>query len=165
VRRILGLVLIVPCSIAVASCAGADQMGSPGHRMVEWVGGTGFGEDIGTLVADNQRVPEDVPNGTGAVHAACGTLEDDAEMANGELPTPDPQVTDWLSTAYGLEGTAGTECYSAGVGNKKLLASSYRDTAKAEALFQKVLARIKTLDGAPVSTTTTTDNNPTSIFG
>jgi hypothetical protein len=133
--------------------------------MSEWVGGTSLGEDIGTLVADTQRVPEDVPNGTGAVHAACGTLEDDAEMANGELPTPDPVVTGWLTTAYGLDGTEGTECYSAGSTNKKLLASAERDGVKAEALFSRALIRIQSIDGAVVSTTTTTDNSPGSIFG
>jgi hypothetical protein len=157
--------LVALCALGAASCAGADQMGTPSHEMREWVSGTTFGEDIGTLVADNARVPKDVANGTGAVHAACGALEDDAEAANGELPSPDVDVTDWLSEAYGLEGTAGTECYDAGATGKKLLAESARDTAKADALYLRVMARITALDGLPVSTTTTTDNNPTSIFG
>lgn len=157
--------LVLLLGLGAASCAGADQVGSPAHRMSVWVGGTGFGEDIGTLVADNARVPKDVPNGTGAVHAACATLNDDAEMANGELPTPDSQVTDWLSTAYGLEGTAGTDCFNAGSTNKKLLATAERDTAQADALYTRVLARIRSIDGAVVSTTTTTDNAPTGIFG
>src|SRR5271170_1598353 len=85
-------------ALGVTSCAGEDQMGSPSHRMSVWVRGTALGADIGTLNADNRRVTLDVPNGTGAVHAACGTLEDDAEMANDELPSPDPQVTLWLAT-------------------------------------------------------------------
>ena len=151
--------------LGLSSCAGEDQMGSAAHRLSTWVGGTGFGEDIGTLVADNQRIPKEVPNGTGAVHAGCGALEDDTEMANGELPAPDAQVTDWLSVAYGLEGTAGTECYNAGVTNPTLLASAYRDMTKAEALFNRALVRIQSIDGKVVSTTTTTDNAPGSIFG
>jgi hypothetical protein len=165
-RRRLGvaaLAILVP--ILAASCAGEDQMGSPSHRLQVWVGGTGFGELVGTLVADDQRVPKDVPNGTGAVHAACGTLENDAEMANGELPTPDPQVTEWLSNAYGLEGSAGSECYTAGATNKKLLDRAYRDAAAAEALFRQVLARIHSIDGRVVSTTTTTNNTPGGVFG
>jgi hypothetical protein len=140
-------------------------MGSPSHRMLAWVSGTGFGEQIGTLIADDQRVPKDVANGTGAVHAACGTLENDAEMANGELPTPDPQVTTWLSNAYGLEGSAGSECYAAGASNKTLLGRAYRDASRAEALFRQVLARIHSIDGRVVSTTTTTNNTPTGVFG
>jgi hypothetical protein len=142
-----------------------DQQGSPAHRLREWVSGTTLGEDIGTLVADNARVPRTVPNGTGAVHAACGALEDDAEQFNASLPSPDYEITDWLSQAYGLEGTAGTECYNAGTTNKALLDKSYRAAIKAEALYQKVISRVRALDGVPVSTTTTTDNNPGSIFG
>jgi hypothetical protein len=116
-------------------------------------------------VADNQRVPKDVPNGTGAVHAACGTLEVDAEMANQELPAPDPQVTELLTAAYGLEGSAGVECYNAGSTDKKQLAKARRDMAGADALFARVLARIQTVDGQLVSTTTTTDNTPVGPFG
>jgi hypothetical protein len=164
-RRLLAVGLVLLFALAMASCAGEDQRGTPAHRMSEWVGGTGFGEDIGTLIADNERVPKDVLNGTGAVHAACGTLDDDAQMANDELPTPDQQVTLWLSTAYGLEGSAGTECYNAGSTNKTLLARAARDATKAEMLFQRALVRIQSIDGAVVSTTTTTENATGSIFG
>jgi hypothetical protein len=161
--RVAAILLLV--AVGATSCAGEDQEGSPTHRMSEWVGGTALGGDIGTLIADNRRIPLDVPNGTGAVHAACATVEDDAEMANGELPSPDPQVTDWLSTAYGLEGTAGTECYSAGATNEKLLAESAGNTAKAHALFDRALIRIQSIIGVPVATTTTTDNATGGIFG
>jgi hypothetical protein len=74
-------------------------------------------------------------------------------------------VTDWLSTAYGLEGSAGTECYNAGVTNKKLLAEAERDTAKAHGLFERALIRIQSITGSVVSTTTTTDNATGGIFG
>jgi hypothetical protein len=133
--------------------------------MSEWVTGTGLGGDIGTLNADNARVALDVPNGTGAVHAACGTIEVDADMANVELPSPDAQVTDWLSAAYGLEGAAGTQCYNAGATNTELLAKSASNTAKAHALFQRALIRIQSIIGKPVATTTTTDNATGGIFG
>jgi hypothetical protein len=164
-RRVLVVAGTMLLPLGLMSCAGQDQRGSPAHRLSVWVGGTGLGGDIGALVADNQRVPKDVPNGTGAVHAACGTLEIDAQMANGELPSPDNQVTDLLSKAYGLEGTAGTECYNAGATNSKLLAQSERNAVKADALYQQVLARIRAVDGQAVATTTTTDNNPGGIFG
>ncbi|HEX3793239.1 MAG TPA: hypothetical protein VHV57_01940 [Acidimicrobiales bacterium] len=163
-KRSAAVVLAALVGLGLAGCAGEDQRGTSSHRMTEWVGGTGFGEDIGTLLADNARVPEDVPNGDGAVHAACGTLEDDAEMANDELPTPDQQVTDWLSTAYGLEGTAGVECYQAGSTDKALLAKSARATAKAKGLIERSLVRIQSIDSKVVSTTTTTDNSG-GIFG
>ncbi len=159
------LVLMIGCALTLTSCAGADQEGSAAHRMSVWVSGTSLGEDIGTLLADNARVPKDVPNGTGAVHAACGTLLNDAEMANTNLPSPDPDVTDLLTKAYGLEGTAANQCYDAGATNQKLLAQSERNTIKAEALYQQVLQRIRQIDGRTVSTTTTTDNSTGGIFG
>jgi hypothetical protein len=161
--RIAAFLLVA--SVGATSCAGQDQQGSPAHRMSEWALGTGLGGDIGTLNADNARVALVVPNGTGAVHAACGTIEVDADKANGELPSPDAQVTDWLSAAYGLEGTAGTQCYNAGATNRGLLAQSARNTAKAHALFQRALIRIQSIIGKPVATTTTTDNATGGIFG
>jgi len=164
-RRILTAALVVLLGAGAASCAGEDQMGSPAHRLSVWVRGTGLGEDIGTLVADNARIPKVVPNGTKAVHAACGTMEDDADTANDELPTPDPTVTDWLSSAYGLEGTAATDCYNAGSTNKKLLAKAEASAKQADMLYERALIRIQSIDGVLPSTTTTTNNAPTSIFG
>jgi hypothetical protein len=161
------LALTSASAVILTSCAGQDQMGSPAHRMSVWVTGTNFGEDIGTLVADNARIAKVVPNGTGAVHAACGTLVTDAEMANTELPSPDPEVTDLLTKAYGLEGTAGNECYAAGSTNKRLLAESARNAIKAEALYNEVLQRIRAIDGKVPATTTTVGNSGNSggIFG
>ena len=166
-RRFLvpSLVLMTGCALTLTSCAGADQEGSTAHRMSVWVSGTSFGEDIGTLIADNARVPKDVPNGTGAVHAACATTLNDAEMANGSLPSPDPDVTTLLTKAYNLEGTSANQCYSAGITNKELLAESARNGIKAEALFEQAIQRIRQIDGRTVSTTTTTDNSSGSVFG
>jgi hypothetical protein len=161
----LGLGLVLTASVALTSCAGADQQGSAAHRMSVWVKGTGFGQDIGTLVADNARVPKVVPNGTGAVHAACDTMVTDAAMANSELPSPDPEVTDLLTQAYGLEGAAGNQCYDAGATDKTLLAKSARNAIKAEALYGQVLQRIRQIDGRTVATTTTTENGTGGIFG
>jgi hypothetical protein len=156
---------VLSSAVALTSCAGADQQGSAAHRMSVWVSGTGLGQDIGTLVADNARVPKVVPNGTGALHAACSTLVTDAEMANGELPSPDPVVTDLLTQAYSLEGTAGNQCFDAGATDKTLLAKSARNAIKAEALYAQVLQRIRQIVGRPVATTTTTENGSGGIFG
>ena len=108
-RRVLvpSLVLMTGCALTLTSCAGADQQGSAAHRMSVWVSGTSLGEDIGTLIADNARIPKDVPNGTGAVHAACGTLLNDAEMANTNLPSPDPEVTALLDEGLRPRGHGG----------------------------------------------------------
>ena len=155
-------------SVVLSSCAGEDKMGSPAHRMSVWVGGTSLGQDIGTLVADNARIPRVVANGAGALHAACSTMLNDAEAANTELPSPDSEVTDVLTQAYGLEGTAANECYDSGSTNKQLLTESRRDTIKAEALFNRALQRIRVIDGHAPSTTTTVGNSGNSgggIFG
>jgi hypothetical protein len=152
------------CALTLTSCAGADQEGSASHRMSVWVSGTSFGEDIGTLVADNARIPKDVPNGTGALHAACSTLLNDAQMANSSLPSPDPDVTTLLTNAYNDEGTAANQCYDAGT-NKSLLAESERNSVKAEALYQEALQRIRVITGRTPVTTTTTGNTGNSGIG
>lgn len=161
----VSVALVAVLALALCSCAGADQRGSAAHRMRVWVSGTGFGQDIGTLIADNARVPKVVPHGTGAVHAACGTIVNDAEKANSNLPSPDPEVTALLTRAYGLEGVAGNQCFNAGATNKELLARSRRNAIKAEALYDQALRRIRQIIGRTVSTTTTTDNAGGSIFG
>jgi hypothetical protein len=170
-RRLIVTALVLltgASSVVLSSCAGEDQMGSPAHRMSVWVGGTSLGQDIGTLIADNARIPKVVANGAGALHAACSTMLNDAEAANTELPSPDSEVTNVLTQAYGLEGTAANDCYDSGSTNRQLLTESRRDTIKAEALFNQVLQRIRAIDGQVPSTTTTVGNSGNSgggIFG
>jgi hypothetical protein len=157
---VAALVLLTGASsIVLSSCAGEDQMGSPAHRMSVWVSGTNLGQDIGTLIADNARIPKVVANGAGAVHAACSTMLNDAEAANTELPSPDSEVTNWLTRAYSLEGTAANACYDSGGTDAQLLTESRRDTIKAEALFNRALQRIRAVAGQVPSTTTTVGNS------
>jgi hypothetical protein len=155
-------------ALVLTSCAGADQEGSPAHRMSVWVQGTGLGAEIGTLVADNARIAKVAPNGSGALHAACSTMINDAEMANSSLPSPDPTVTDLLTRAYGLEGTAGNQCYG-GATNPAQLAEAERNGIKADALYQEALQQIRAVDGKAPATTTTSGNTGNSgaggIFG
>ena len=163
-RRILSAVVVVLLGVGAASCAGEDQRGSPAHQVSEWVNNTGFGQDIGALVADNARIAKETT--VGAMHAACGTIELDADNANQELPIHGaPQVSEWLSTAYGLEGTAANDCYNAGVTNEKLLAVAELDFERAQMLFTRSLIAIQSIDGRLPTTTTTTDNSPGNIFG
>jgi hypothetical protein len=165
-RRVLAasLVLLL-AALALTACAGADQEGSPSHRMSVWVNGTSLGEDIGTLVADNARIAKVAPNGAGALHAACSTMINDAEMANSSLPSPDPTVTDLLTQAYGVEGTIGNDCYN-GASNPKQLAEAEHNGIKADALYGEVLQRIRALDGkAPVTTTTSGNSGNSGVGG
>ncbi len=133
--------------------------------MSVWVNGTGFGGEIGTLVADNARIAKVAPNGAGALHGACSTMINDAEMANSSLPSPDPTVTDLLTQAYGLEGTAGNLCYNGGSDSKQL-ADAEHDGIKADALYDEVLQRIRAIDGkAPVTTTTSGNSGNSGVGG
>lgn len=156
--------LVSLAALGLTSCAGADQQGSAAHRMSVWVDGTGFGEEIGTLVADNARIAKVAPNGPGALHAACSTMINDAEMANSSLPSPDSTVTDLLTRAYGLEGTAGNQCYD-GASDPKQLERAERNGIRANALYDEVLQRIRTIDGRTPVTTTTSGNTGNSGVG
>lgn len=163
-RRLLTAALILALGIGAASCAGEDQVGSASHQVSVWVKNTGFGQDIGALVADNARIAKETT--VGGMHAACGTMEVDADTANDELPIHGaPQVSVWLSTAYGLEGTAANDCYNAGVTNAKLLATAEEDGKKADGLYERALIAIQSIDGRLPTTTTTTDNSPGNILG
>ncbi len=164
-RALIAFVVLLSSALCLTACAGADQEGSPAHRMSVWVSGTGFGADIGTLVADNARIAKVAPNGAGALHAACSTMINDAEMANSSLPSPDPTVTDLLTQAYGLEGTAGNECYG-GASNPTILGESERDGIKADALYQEAIQRIRAISGkAPVTTTTSGNSGNSGVGG
>jgi hypothetical protein len=160
------LLVMLGSALALTSCAGEDQEGSTAHRVSVWVGGTGFGGDIGTLEADNARIAKVAPNGAGALHAACSTMINDAEMANSSLPSPDPTVTDLLTKAYGLEGTAGNDCYNSGATNQTLLTKSEREGIQADALYNEVVQRIRQITGkAPVTTTTSGNTGNSGIGG
>ncbi len=63
------------------------------------------------------------------------------------MPSPDPEVTDLLTKAYGLEGTAGNQCFDAGATNHTQLRRSEHNAIKAEALYNQVLQRIRQIDG------------------
>ena len=163
-RRILSAVLVLLLGVVAASCGGAGQGESSARQVSAWVKSSGFGEDIGTLVADNARISQ-VTTATD-MHAACEVMDDDAGMALDELPILGaPQVTDWLSTAYKLEATAAADCYKAGITNKKLLATAEKDGKSADGLYRRALIAIQSIDGRLPTTTTTTDNSPTGIFG
>jgi len=158
------VVLLAASALALTACAGPDQEGTAAHRMEAWVSGTGLGQSIGTLVADNARIAQVAPNGSGALHGACGTIVSDAAAANSNLPSPDPTVTDLLTQAYGFEGVAGNDCYD-GAGNAALLTKAERDGIKADALYEEALQRIRVVDGKAPATTTTAGNTGNSGVG
>jgi len=145
-------------SLALAGCAGQEQAGTPAHQVTEWVTGAGAGSSIGTVEVDikNVNLAFSQHDPAGEIRSVCGLLVTDAGTANGNLPTPDQQLSDDLSNAYATAYDAGTDCYNGSGGNQKLLATSVTLRAKAEAQMATALARIAAVTGRVFSTTTTT---------
>jgi hypothetical protein len=166
-RRIALAAVTVLGAVTLAACAGPDEQGSASQRMKAWSSSTEFGGSIATLRADSARIAQVVADrsGTGAIHADCALLLQDAGAANDNLPTPDTTVTNQLSNAYADEGSAANDCYNAGTTNAKLLARSARERAQADALLAQALERVQSITGTTISTTTTTDPGSGSIFG
>lgn len=167
-HRLLSIAIVLSAvALLLSSCAGADEQGTPAERIQAWVKGSRFANSVGTLRADSVRI-ETVINehhGSSAIRTDCSVIVTDASSANDELPTPDTLLTELLSRAYALEGSAGSACYAAGSTNKALLSRSARDRVEANDLFNDAIARISAITGKTVSTTTSTQPSAGGIFG
>jgi hypothetical protein len=153
--------------IAFVAAGSGVHGGTPAQQLRQWADGTGLGSSVGTLLADDRRIASVVAEhrGTGAVHADCAVLLNDAEAANTELPTPDSQVTSLLAGAYDRLGAAANDCYRAGADDAALQARSARQRAQAGAALMAALDRIRSITGRSVPTTTTTQPNGGGVFG
>jgi hypothetical protein len=132
--------------------------GTPTQRVTAWVSGSGLGQSIGTVVGDAARVRTAMAEhkSVGVLHTDCGVLLTDAQSANGELPTPDTQLTNLLSSAYALAYDAGNDCYDSGGTNTKLLEKAAKERIEAEAKLQQAVNLVAQVTGHTLSTTTTT---------
>jgi len=150
----------VVCGVALslAGCAGQEQSGSPATRVATWVDGAGAGGSIGAVGDDlhSVEVALDQHQSAGVLRTLCAVLGTDALAGNGNLVTPDQQLTDDLSTAYDAAYSAGDDCYRGAGGNAELLAEFRSQQAKATAALAAAMARIQTVTGKVPSTTTTT---------
>jgi hypothetical protein len=158
---------VVIGSIALSGCAGQEQAGTPAHQVTAWVSGAGAGSSIGTVEVDikNVNLAFSQHDPAGEVRSVCGLLVTDAGTANGNLPTPDQQLSDDLSNAYATAYDAGTDCYNGSGGNQKLLATSATLRAKAQAQMATALDRITAVTGHVPSTTTSTAPANVDPFG
>lgn len=149
---------VVISSIGLAGCAGQEQAGTPAHQVTEWVSGAGAGSSIGTVDVDikNVNLAFTQHDPAGEIRSVCGLLVTDAGTANGNLPTPDQQLSVDLSNAYATAYDAGTDCYNGSGGNQKLLATSATLRAKAQAQMATAIDRITAVTGHVPSTTTST---------
>jgi len=162
VRRPAGVAAVAAAvaigSMVLAGCAAQEQSGTPAHQVTAWVAGAGAGASIGTVEVDIKNVDlafrQHDP--AGEIRSVCGLLVDDAGTANGNLPTPDQQLSDDLTAAYSTAYDAGTDCYNGANGDKKLLATSATLRVKAESQMATAIDRITAVTGKAPSTTTTT---------
>jgi hypothetical protein len=143
--------------VLLTACAGAEQSGTPAHRVSTWVSGAGAGSAIGTLQADNASIDRAlaIRSSSGAVRTVCALLSNDASAGNDNLPTPDDQLTSALENAYEVEYSAGNDCYSGASGNATLLRRSAKERKEGAADLNKALRRIAAVTGHVPSTTTT----------
>ncbi len=143
-----------------------NHSGSPTAQLRSWVDGTDLGQSIGMVMGDAARVQVALEQhkAVGVVHTVCGVLLTDAQSANGELPTPDTELTNLLSSGYALAYDAGGDCYDSGGTNRALVAKALRERIKAEAKLTQALDLVDRLLGSVLSTTTTTQP-PTGILG
>jgi hypothetical protein len=157
-RRALVAVAVLAGSLGLSACAGADQQGSLSHRVATWASGTGYGQTVGTLLADNRSVDGVIAlrRGTGAIHTACGVLETDSANAYSNLPTPDEQLTQEVELASTREAQAGADCYNGGGTNLSLMRKSARERAQGAAALVASVRLIERLTHRVLSTTTTT---------
>lgn len=141
--------------------------GTPRQQLTGWVQASQFGQTVGTLEGDAARVTLAVARreDTGTIHTDCGVLLTDAQSANGDLPTPNRQLTVTLSHGYTLEYEAGNNCYSAGATGTALLEKSAGQRSEAHADFVRALGLAEQVLGRSVPTTTTTEPGGGGIFG
>lgn len=170
-RRVLaivaGAVLLIAVAIVAFLADGSTQAGGPGQQLRAWVSTNQVGQSIGTLSDDVSNVNKALAEhqGPGVLHTLCAGLQNDAQTANGNLPTPDTQLTQVLARAYTLDYDAGGYCYRAGGAGNPLDAKSSADSTQASHLLIEALARIQDVTGTAVSTTTTTQPDAGSLFG
>lgn len=151
------LALLCVGSACLEGCAPADQLGTSAHRVSTWVSEEAAGGSIGTVEVDirnvdlafRQRDP------SGEIKTVCALLAYDSGLGNGNLPTPDQQLTNDLSTAYTTAYEAGDDCYRGAGGNPKLLGTSASDRRSAITQLSVAVSRIAAVTGKVPSTTTT----------
>lgn len=147
-------------AVAAAVAAGAGACGGGGAslrtRVDQWASVNAFGQTVGTLLGDGQRVQVVVHEGKGpaALRTVCGVLEADASTAGGTLPTPVTQLTTDLNLAYRGYVAGASLCY--GAGNPATVTRSLAAITRSDALLEQAVQLVTQLTGTvPVTTTTT----------
>jgi hypothetical protein len=108
-RRLAALAI---AGVVLAGCGGTQ---SPGQALQLWSDASHLKEAAGTLLHDEAQVHDAITARRDArvIHTVCVELLNDAQGANDELPSSDPQLTGLLSDAYGKFVQAANRCYDA----------------------------------------------------
>lgn len=108
---VLALCVVVVAGAVLAACGSPAPLAA---QVRTWAASAGFASSTSELDGDLGRLvhlPQDSP---GARRTACDVLVTDSLTANEQLPTPDDQLTNLLSKAYGAAATAGRDCFAGG---------------------------------------------------
>jgi len=115
-----------------------------GEQIESWAsststGGPPFWAQVGTVVADAQRVGLVERRGDpAAVRTDCVVLSNDTRAVYQSLPTPDAGLTAALDQALTTEENAATDCYGGARGGSQLARA---DSERARAATELALAR------------------------
>jgi hypothetical protein len=162
-----GLVVVVVGVLGFVAYGALGPTGTPRAQLVAWDRASQLGQVVGTLDGDAARVTtllgehKDV----GTIHTVCAVLTNDAQSANGNLPTPNARLTGVLSQAFTLEYEAGVNCYAGGTSGTALLTKSAAERRAAHADLVRALGIVAQVTGRTPTTTTTTQPGGGGIFG
>ena len=123
--------------LVLAACGSQYSGSTLSEQVTSWASTTGFSAAVSTVQGDIRRI-DALPEPSGALKTDCDVLVTDTLSANENLPTPDQTLTNLLSTAYAVAGSAGHDCFSGGA---RLLARSATARVTARRDLIKSLAR------------------------
>jgi hypothetical protein len=152
--------------LAFVAYGGVGSSGGGRGGLSAWVHGTGLGQSLGTLHADNGHVTLVLHRhlGNQALHTVCAVLSDDTATAMADLPSPNSTLNTLLARAYQAEYQAANDCYSAGA-NGSRDHQAEKEVAAGQTLLDQAVALAVSATGATLSTTTTTTPDSGGIFG
>lgn len=133
----------IPWLVAAVLLAGLLLSGCSKGTVAQWASSMGAGGADYQLVTDAQHLLTGIRlHQFTAVRTACEAFSDDASTADGNLPTPNPTLTDELNTAYQDDYVGGDDCFQATSFDspkfrtfEHLLAAGSAELAKAEKLL------------------------------
>jgi hypothetical protein len=157
-KRPLAALLILTASL-LAGCAGREQMGTPSANMAIWAKSTSMGERIGQIAGDAKRVSDlhAHPRSALTLRTVCAVLLVDVQSSNGDLPSPNEQVSNLLSSAYEHFSKAGLACSDeATAGKTSPSAKTLAYLGVGNIALRRALSQAEVITGAVIATTTTT---------